>query len=147
MDAILVGRTLREERASLTIRLYLAPRRPVHAQGGATGAGQCSIRMLLTWVSSWRGAGAILHPAGVWPRWREGPDGPLVELGPVLGPRYPLLTGVQILRLLCEGCPFQRSHTDAVETYLYEIELDVHAVGLHRTDASYPLRRHLPRVA
>ena len=126
MDAILEGRTLREERGALATRFYSAPRRPVHAPVGAAETGQCSIRMLLTWVSSWRGAGVILHPAGVWPSWREGPDGPLVELGPALGPRYPLLTDVQIVRLLCEGCPFPRPHPDALATYLSEIELDVH---------------------
>ena len=49
-----------------------------------------------------------------------------MELGPALGPRYPLLTDVQIVRLLCEGCPFPRPHPDALATYLSEIELDVH---------------------
>ena len=61
MDTILVGRVLREERTALATRLYSAPRRPVHAPVGAAETGQCSIRMLLTWVNSWRGAGAILR--------------------------------------------------------------------------------------
>jgi hypothetical protein len=96
-----VGRDLREERDALSARLHAMPRLPVHAPAGSTGIGECSISMLLTGLSYWRGAGAILFSAGVWPRWREDRNGPLFELGPVLSQTHPLLTDDQIIRLLC----------------------------------------------
>ena len=34
---------------------------------GWDGCGDCTIRMLLTALSHWRGAGAYRHPSGVWP--------------------------------------------------------------------------------
>ena len=83
--------------------------------------------MLLTWVSYWRGAGAALFPAGVWPRLLDYSEGPLFELGPVLSAQHQLLTDDQCLRLLrrllCDGSPFRRPSEEA---FLDSIDLDTH---------------------
>ncbi len=68
MDTLLTGRALHAEHLSLAERLHTLPRRAVRPAPGDTGVGRCSIRMLLTWLSRWRGAGAALYPAGVWPQ-------------------------------------------------------------------------------
>jgi hypothetical protein len=106
MDIVLTGRALHAEHLSLAERLCTLPRQAVQPAPGDTGVGRCSIRMLLTWLSHWRGAGAVRYPAGVWPHRHDTSDGPLFELGPALGQRFPLLTDAQLLRLLCEGCQF-----------------------------------------
>jgi hypothetical protein len=117
---------LRDEQAALTIRLSVAPPAGISTPPGETGVGPCSIRMLLTWLSLWRGGAGFLHPGGIWPRWIDGHSGPIFELGPALGPRYPLLTDPQIVRLLCEGCPFARPPVDLLGDFLAELELDEH---------------------
>ena len=128
MDVVLGNRTVRNEQAYLSERLYgNLPREPVHAPPGNLGLGDCSIRMLLTWVSHWRGAGAALNPAGVWPHYAgSSPGGPLFELGPVFSPQFPLLTDDQLIRLLCEGCPFRRPTVEDARAALAAIEPDVH---------------------
>jgi hypothetical protein len=63
---------------------------------------------------------------GIWPCLRDGPDGPLFELGPNPSPRHPPLTDDQIVRLLCEGSPFPRPSVEDAQGYRDELELDVH---------------------
>ncbi len=102
MDIVAADRDLQGERALLTMCLFgRLPRQAAHLPEGATGIGVCSISMLLTWVSHWRGAGAALYPEGVWLHRHDTQEGPLYELGPVLGPLCPLLTDDQIICLLC----------------------------------------------
>ena len=62
----------------------------------------------------------------MWPRWVEHPGRPIFELGPVLGPRFPLLTDAQIIGLLCEGCPFDRPAADDLVRWQQDVDLDVH---------------------
>jgi hypothetical protein len=126
MDIVLAGRALPKEHLSLAERLYSIPHLPVQLVAGNTGIGRCSIRMLLTWLCHWRGAGAVRYPAGVWPHRHDTSDGPHFEVGPVLGPRFPLLTDDQLLRLLCEGCPFPRPSTENARAFLASIDPDVH---------------------
>ena len=123
---------LRREREILDRRLYGSipsiptGRRGLPAPLGDLGLGQCSIRMLLTWLSYWRGAGANLFPPGVWPRLIEYERQVMFELGPVLDARHPLLTDDQCIRLLCEGSPFNRGGGDHCRDALERIELDLH---------------------
>ena len=122
---------LRREREILDRRLYASiPSVPTGRRGplpaGDLGLGQCSIRMLLTWLSYWRGAGANLFPPGVWPRLIEYERQVMFELGPVLDARHPLLTNEQCIRLLCEGSPFNRGGEDRCRAALEEVELDLH---------------------
>jgi len=123
---------LRREREILHRRLYGSipsiptGRRGLPAPLGDLGLGQCSIRMLLTWLSYWRGAGANLFPPGVWPRLIEYERQVMFELGPVLDARHPLLTDDQCIRLLCEGSPFNRGGGSQCRDALERIELDLH---------------------
>ncbi len=71
MDTLLTGRARHAEHLSLAERPYTLPRRAVRPAPGDRGVGRCSIRMLRTWLSRWRGAGAALYPAGVWPHPRH----------------------------------------------------------------------------
>jgi hypothetical protein len=122
---------LRWEREILDRRLYdripsIPTGRPLPTPPGDLGLGQCSIRMLLTWLSYWRGAGANLFSPGVWPRLTEYEDRVMFELGPVLDARHPLLTNDQCIRLLCEGSLFNRAGEYRCRDALEEIELDLH---------------------
>jgi hypothetical protein len=123
---------LRREREILDRRHYgtipTVPtgRRALPTPPGDLGLGQCSIRMLLTWLSYWRGAGTNLFPPGVWPRLIEYERQVMFELWPVLDARHPLLTNDQCIRLLCEGSPFNRAGEDRCRDALAVIELDLH---------------------
>ena len=128
MDGVLEGRALREEQAAFHTRLYATPGRPlpVSPSLGVPGFGPCTIRMLLTWFSHWRGAAAVRHPTGIWPCSYMGPAGPIFELGPAFGPEFPLLSDTQVARLLCEGCPFVRPSLELIPPHLDSLELDTH---------------------
>jgi hypothetical protein len=93
---------------------------------GWDAIGDCTIRMLLTALSHWRGAGAIMHPTGVWPRLLELSTGPHFLLGPIPSAQHQLLTDAQLLRLLCEGCPFSRPEARVASDSLNSVELDRH---------------------
>ena len=64
---------LRREQVALHRRLYDVPSLAGPPPAGWDGSGDCTIRMLLTALSHWRGAGAVRHPTGVWPRLLELP--------------------------------------------------------------------------
>ena len=115
---------LLRERRRLDRRLYggtpsIPSGRPQPTPSGDIGLDQCSIHMLLTWLSYWRRAGANLFPD-------EFPSGPMFELGPALDVRHPLLTDNQCIRLLCEGSPFNRAGVSQARDALADIELDLH---------------------
>jgi hypothetical protein len=93
---------------------------------GCDAIGDCTIRMLLTALSHWRGARAILHPTGVWPRLLELPSGPRFLLGPIPSAQHQLLTDAQLIRLLCVGCPFARPKARVASDFLNSVELDRH---------------------
>ena len=75
MGGALQDPLLRQERDSLHQALYGScprtdePRPPDYLPPPASwdAIGDCTIRMLLTALSHWRGAGAYRHPSGVWP--------------------------------------------------------------------------------
>ena len=110
MGCALLEPLLRREQAILHQGLYPATPPPADApQGGGwqpppagwDGIGDCTIRMLLTALSHWRGAGALCHPTGVWPRLQVLPSGQFFLLWPILSEQHQLLTNAQLIRLLC----------------------------------------------
>lgn len=117
---------LRREQNDLHKRLYDVPSLMGSPPAGWDTIGECTIRMLLTALSHWRGAGAVLHPTGVWPRLLELPSGPCFLLGPILSAEHQLLTDAELIRLLCEGCPFNRPEARVASVYLNTVELDRH---------------------
>ena len=116
---------LRLEQEALHQRLYKSEEQSTGYTSGAITEGACSIRMCLTWLSHWRGAGA-LHPTGIWPRASDSVYGMRLELGPPPSEQYPLLTDDQCIRLLNEGCPFLRPSEERARVKLDEIDLDAH---------------------
>ncbi len=118
---------LRQERANLHQRLYDVPLHPPYVPPPPEWDGMgspCTIRQLLTALSHWRGAGATNHPAGFWPHVLELETGPIYLLGPRLSALHQLLTDTQLIRLLCEGCPFNRPQAQIAAASLHSIELD-----------------------
>jgi hypothetical protein len=72
---------LRREQGDLHRALYDVPSLVGPSSAGWDAIGDCTISMLLTALSHWRGAGAVLHPTGVWPGLLELPSGPYFSSG------------------------------------------------------------------
>jgi hypothetical protein len=131
MGCALQDPLLRLERDSLHQALYAPCLDPGDREYTPPGwnwdaVGECSIRMLLTALSHWRGAGAHRHPSGIWPHLQALQSGHRFLLGPVPSAQHQLLTDAQLIRLLCEGCPFARPTARRARVDLHSIELDRH---------------------
>jgi hypothetical protein len=126
MGCALQAPLLRREQSNLHRVLYDVPSLVGPPPAGWDAIGDCTIRMLLTALSHWRGAGAVLHPSGVWPRLLELPSGPHFLLGPIPSAQQQLLTDAQLVNLLCAGCPFTRPEARVASDSLSSVELDRH---------------------